>query len=1254
MARGGNPRIYMKMDVGDVQRGTRKAEAALKHLDRAGSRSLKGLSREARGLSPHLTGAIAGFTSLAGAAALLKDSVDQTMALAKATGQLQRTTGLDVQEASAWVSVAKARGLESTKLTRGFVTLEKQLNAARQGSEKSTEALKALGLTQRDIEKGSFHDVIRQTADGYKSLEDPIKRAAIAQQLFGRGGVSLGAMLAQGAAGIDRYQKLARDLGATLDKDGFRNTIKLRDAQIKWNLSMQGLKNTLALGLMPALARGAQVATGFIREMRTGEGAGGRFAAKIKELWQNVKPTVSAIGRMAAAVGRFVAEHPGVQRMLAVLIPVGAALKVAGGASTVAGLTRLAGSLRSVGTAGKGAAVGATALSNIHLAAWFAGALITARNLAKSGIDPLNSKTITFRRALDFADRQGGAFLRTIGRIVPGMRDLGDMLHRVNQEVQGKLGKVRQYGQTWRDVANDIALVGQAISDLPSIPELSPNYPGTNVPQVPRGPGRRRGGMVYQAGGLVPSLLSPGELVITPGGGAHIVPGQPAPADNVPMLLPSESAVLTWDGQARMMAGATVNQAVAMQAPHFRTGGFANWTTVGASVYGGTPWDDNGKGSVGSNLWRKGAYPFAELNWGRALGGMGAYQKLYIRRGNRAVVGTREDVGPAYSDRRIDLHKQIAVALGISPTSFLGPVQIMDAPAGARPGPVDSRTLRETASGAASSTGSRARTVTSWSYREPFGGSGRVGRAAWESGWQAGVDDPFGLGRAQSRTDFYNEARGRIFGDWTKATRTIPGRPGSQPRQAPGPGGRWDNSRMSGVGRFGGYPVANWIIPILRWAQLKGWSGRLSSGFRSYAKQKQLWNNRGSNPYPVAPPGTSNHEGSEYPRGAIDTPDYGTLARLVGRFPGPRKLKWYGSGDRVHFSGTGRRRGGWVQRFRSGGVALGSVGTSYGQDIYGNPWRAGQPVVRQPLKDAQDGLGRLISIGVARADEPKVKAALARELKLIDRLNWGQTQEFLRVSRNFHSGVRGPHAQTMRARIQQIMDYAGKRQAFLITRPIGVSDSVQAAIDRESGQIADRLTVRGIDPESATGLQEQIGLNWRSVSRLYARRKALTAALARASRLRRPLSERRQIGAEIRDVDDQILGLRAANVRLEGQKAALKKSEPPAGDLDGGISADAQAMIDQESTRRTVAERAAGLSEAFIRTAFGSGDIGSGGQWAWTSAGGSGRAFGPGMNITINTLHPGDPQTLSAIAAAATAGMGQQGFVGSPREASGV
>ena len=34
----------------------------------------------------------------------------------------------------------------------------------------------------------------------------------------------------------------------------------------------------------------------------------------------------------------------------------------------------------------------------------------------------------------------------------------------------------------------------------------------------------------------------------------------------------------------------------------------------------------------------------------------------------------------------------------------------------------------------------------------------------------------------------------------------------------------------------------------------------VTSGLRTYAEQQSLWNQRGSNPYPVAQPGTSRHE----------------------------------------------------------------------------------------------------------------------------------------------------------------------------------------------------------------------------------------------------------------------------------------------------------------------------------------------------------------------------------------------------------
>jgi D-alanyl-D-alanine dipeptidase len=43
-------------------------------------------------------------------------------------------------------------------------------------------------------------------------------------------------------------------------------------------------------------------------------------------------------------------------------------------------------------------------------------------------------------------------------------------------------------------------------------------------------------------------------------------------------------------------------------------------------------------------------------------------------------------------------------------------------------------------------------------------------------------------------------------------------------------------------------------------AAKRGEHFHITSGLRTYAEQMRLWNNRGSNPYPVARPGTSRHE----------------------------------------------------------------------------------------------------------------------------------------------------------------------------------------------------------------------------------------------------------------------------------------------------------------------------------------------------------------------------------------------------------
>lgn len=586
-----------------VDRSSRNVAAHNQHTARAAA-GYRNLGRASTGLNRVLgvnTGALlrnaAAFASVAAAAKIMRDSVNETLALAKATTQLKRTTGLDTQEASAWVAVAKARGVEATKLNRSFIMLEKQLTASRQGSEKSTAALKALGLTQRDIEKGSFHQVIRKVADGYKDLKDPIERAAVAQQLFGRGGVSILPMLTQGSKGIAEYQRLAKELGATLSNDGLKNTLALRDAQIKWNLSMQGLKNTLAQGLMPALAKGALAVTGFLREMRTGTGEGGKFAAKMRDLWNSLKPVFLTLGQVAKAVAAFVGKHPALVKVVATFVALGLAVKAISFVGSLTGVTKLIGL---VARLGKLAVVGAR--GGVTLAEGIASGFTPAWNARTGGIRT-KIRTALGRIGTSAGETAGsnaaGTIAGTLGAQLPSKLRA--------QGIGAKIGAIgKAAGKTFAGlliagaVAGLAALAGalekaiaKAVADALSyqgdINRPDPLDPRQKIKDFFNSliPGRS-GGILgtdgfrrYAAGGLVPSVLSPGELVVPPSGGAFHVPGAPVAADTVPMLLPAGTGVVTGHGQQLLAGGASLREAIAHQAPHFASGG---WVRTGATL----------------------------------------------------------------------------------------------------------------------------------------------------------------------------------------------------------------------------------------------------------------------------------------------------------------------------------------------------------------------------------------------------------------------------------------------------------------------------------------------------------------------------------------------------------------------------------------------------------------------------------------------------------------------------------------------
>jgi hypothetical protein len=120
------------------------------------------------------------------------------------------------------------------------------------------------------------------------------------------------------------------------------------------------------------------------------------------------------------------------------------------------------------------------------------------------------------------------------------------------------------------------------------------------------------------------------------------------------------------------------------------------------------------------------------------------------------------------------------------------------------------------------------------------------------------------------------------------------------PRQTASSRGQAASTNLpKGVTKFDNKPVASWIAPVLAYARAQGWKGAVNSGYRSFEDQTRIYN---SGVRPAAKPGTSNHEGDEFPRGAVDVSEPEQLAEILRKSKYKNLLVWAGGKDPVHFS----------------------------------------------------------------------------------------------------------------------------------------------------------------------------------------------------------------------------------------------------------------------------------------------------------------------------------------------------------------
>lgn len=260
-----------KVDPSGARRGFAAGEASARQYGRVAERAHAGVRRRAEesvATNALLTGSFrqmartavtagAGFAAAYVGLAKAKDAVKSTEELAHATEVLHRNTGLSIKSSSDWVGIAQARGIQSGALSMSFTRLSKAFIGADKGQKAASDSLKALGLTQAQVHAGAgnFGTALNLTADSLGKMKGGTDRLAASQSVLGRGSKDLIPLFSEGRKGLDEQLGAAKKYGVELNSQTLPLLDKLVANQRQTKLASLGMKVAFTEAVAPGLLK---------------------------------------------------------------------------------------------------------------------------------------------------------------------------------------------------------------------------------------------------------------------------------------------------------------------------------------------------------------------------------------------------------------------------------------------------------------------------------------------------------------------------------------------------------------------------------------------------------------------------------------------------------------------------------------------------------------------------------------------------------------------------------------------------------------------------------------------------------------------------------------------------------------------------------------------------------------------------------------------------------------------------------------
>lgn len=180
-------------------------------------------------------------------------------------------TKLSAEFLSELAFAAEQSGTDIDQVGQAIFRMFRRIGNSETATGPAVRALKELGLSADDLKRHTPEQLFFKITDALNGVQDPLRRSQLGFELLGDNWRQIAPLLESGSDEIRRLMNEARELGRTMSTEDVAAAAKYQDAMNKLKSVMTGIRNDIAVKLLPALTDFAEqfslISRGFTQDV---------------------------------------------------------------------------------------------------------------------------------------------------------------------------------------------------------------------------------------------------------------------------------------------------------------------------------------------------------------------------------------------------------------------------------------------------------------------------------------------------------------------------------------------------------------------------------------------------------------------------------------------------------------------------------------------------------------------------------------------------------------------------------------------------------------------------------------------------------------------------------------------------------------------------------------------------------------------------------------------------------------------------